>query len=229
MRLSIVIPTLNEEKNIRKCLSSLRLEGKERPEVIVANSCKTTDGTIDIVREYGAKTIDCQECGRAAQMNKGASESKGDVILFLHADVQLPMGYEEDIVHAINEGNDFGFFSYRFDSKSPLLKINSHFTRYKGIFTGGGDQALFIRREAWEQLGGFDEACEIMEDFDLFRRAKRKKMDFTIVDNDLIVSARKYDNHNYVYVNLVNLAMMLMFWSGLSYTRLKKFYKYCLS
>ena len=114
-----------------------------------------------------------------------------------------------------------GFFSYRFDRPGLLLKINASFTGEDGIFTGGGDQCLFIKKDVFERLGGFDDTQQLMEDFEFFGRMKKENVSYKIVKNDLIVSARKYTNNSYVRVNLSNLLLFMLFKLGYPSEKLK--------
>ena len=149
--------------------------------------------------------------GRAHQMNYGALRAKGDVLVFLHADVFPPEGFFEDMEQTLKSGYDAGFFSYQFDKDSFLLRFNASFTKKDGLFTGGGDQCLFIRKSIFEQLGRFNNSQVLMEDFEFFGRLKKAKIPYKIVQNNLIVSARKYDNNSYLRVNLSNLLLVILF------------------
>jgi hypothetical protein len=121
----------------------------------------------------------------------------------------------------IQQGFKAGFFSYRFDKVNLLLRINASFTARDGLFTGGGDQCLFIRTATFREMNGFDESQVLMEDFEFFGRMKKKGISYTIVTNDLIVSARKYKNNSYVRVNLSNLLLLILFKFGYPATKLK--------
>ncbi|MEL6719131.1 MAG: TIGR04283 family arsenosugar biosynthesis glycosyltransferase [Bacteroidota bacterium] len=226
MHLSIIIPTLNERNNIQRLIPYLfHNSGLSLVEVIVVDAERSEDGTAEVAEQAGAKVIRCKECSRAIQMNKGAEAAEGDVLYFIHADVLPPTTYVADIQEAVRENYDFGFFSYQFDSKKPWLKINSFFTRFNGLFAGGGDQTLFIRKRAFQLLNGFNPKLKIMEDFDLTKRARKKKFSFTIIKNDVLVSARKYERNPYLWVNFVNLIIFVMYWLGSSSNTMKAVYR----
>ncbi|MEN0050252.1 MAG: TIGR04283 family arsenosugar biosynthesis glycosyltransferase [Bacteroidota bacterium] len=226
MHLSIIIPTLNERQNIQRLIPYLfHNSGLSLVEIIVVDAAKSEDGTAEAAEQAGAKVIRCSECSRAVQMNTGAKQAGGDVLYFIHADVLPPNTYVSDIQTAIKEGNDFGYFSYQFDSKKPWLKINSYFTRFNGLFAGGGDQTLFIQKRAFDLLNGFNSQLKIMEDFDLTKRAHKKKFAFKIIKNDVLVSARKYERNPYLWVNFVNLIIFVMYWLGSSSNLMKAVYR----
>ncbi len=154
-------------------------------------------------------------------MNEAAQLARGETMVFLHADVIPPKTFLADIQRTIAEGYDAGFFSYRYDKENFLLKINASFTARNGIFTGGGDQCLFIRKSIFERLKGFDENQVVMEDFEFFERMKKDKVRYKIIKNDLIVSARKYEHNSYMRVNLSNLLLVTLFKFGYPAHKLK--------
>ena len=154
-------------------------------------------------------------------MNEASKIANGDVLVFLHADVKPPKSFLNDIQKTINSGYDAGVFSYKFDRENFFLKINASFTGKDSIFTGGGDQCLFIRKSVFENLGRFNEEQVLMEDFEFFKRMKKSKVPYTIIQNDLIVSARKYEKNSYVRVNLSNLLLVTLFNLGYPGNKLK--------
>lgn len=219
--ISIIIPAHKEGKNIVELLSILStIPNNGDTEIIVALSPQS-EANIPASINGEFQMLNCVKKGRAAQMNQGAALAKGDVLVFLHADVKPPKTFISDIIEAMNAGFDAGFFSYQFDTDSILLKINASFTGRDGIFTGGGDQCLFIRKSIFKKLGGFDEEHVLMEDFDFFKRMKRAKVPYTIVNQDLIVSARKYEYNSYLRVNLSNLLLIVLFNVGYPSAKLK--------
>ena len=168
------------------------------------------------------------KCSRAIQMNKGASIAKGEILYFIHADTRPPTSFEYDIRETISEGYDFGIFSYKFDSKNFLLGINAMFTKRKGIFVGGGDQSIFMAKSTFEKLGKFDVCYSIMEDFRLFHKANNMGLQYRLVPNDMIVSARKYEKNSYLRVNFSNLVAFSMYHLGMHPEKIKKAYNYLL-
>lgn len=219
---SIIIPVHNERKNLEELLPWLAgLSSHVAMEILVSLSPKTTDGSEDCAVGKNVRRVKCSKMGRAVQMNSAAHRAKGDVLVFLHADVRPPKTFLSDIETTISEGYDAGFFSYRFDRKGIFLKINAFFTKRDSIFTGGGDQCLFIRKSIFEELGGFDRKQVIMEDFEFFGRMKKNKTKYNIVKNDLVVSARKYRYNSYIRINLSNLLLVVLFKLGCSADLLK--------
>lgn len=220
--ITIIVPAHNERENLGRLIPLLqKASGAESFELIIALSAKTSDESESILKEHGVPFIKCKQQGRATQMNEAAILAKGDILVFLHADVVPPESFGADIQKTIADGFDAGFFSYRFDSGSVFLKINASFTARDGIFTGGGDQCLFIKRTIFEQLNGFNEKQVLMEDFEFFDRMKKHNISYTIIKNDLIVSSRKYQYNSYVWVNFSNMLLMLLYKTGYPPVKLK--------
>lgn len=220
--ISIIIPAHNEIKNLNELLPLLIKEGEHFDfEILICVSCANTDDTLLLNFTKEVRLIDCKKKGRACQMNHGTSLANGDIFVFMHADVRPPKGFFKDIITTLENDTEAGFFSYKFDKDNFFLNINSSFTRKDGIFTGGGDQCLFIKKQTFERLGRFNEAQVLMEDFEFFKRMKKAKVSYKIVPNDLIVSARKYQENSYVRVNLSNLLLILLFKIGYPAEKLK--------
>ncbi len=225
---SIIIPTLNEEENLALLLPYLSEHKGIKTEIIVADACNTDDNTKSLCNNLGVQRVVCNQCSRAAQMNKGASIAKGEILYFVHADTRPPKSFESDIRTTLSNNYDFGIFSYQFDSDSILLKINSRFTKCKGLFAGGGDQSIFMLRSTFERLGKFEVSYTIMEDFRLFHKAIREGLRYRVVPHNVIVSARKYEKNSYLRVNFSNLLAFSMYHLGMSPEKIKKTYSYLL-
>ncbi len=225
MSISVIIPTCNESLRIRQLVYHLTERGGDLlKEIIVVDASATDDDTLAQVPEGKAIAIKSEATCRAIQMNQGAKIAQGDILYFVHADVIPPANFPMDIYASLAKGYDFGFFSYNFDSPKVLLKFNSYFTRFPNIFTGGGDQTFYTSRSLFEAQGGFDEKIVMMEDFDFFYKLKKAGLRYEIINNPVLVSARKYEKNSYLKVNLVNLITMILFRSGYRLDYLKQFY-----
>jgi rSAM/selenodomain-associated transferase 2 len=224
--ISIIIPAHNERENLSFLLGELSLvAAKDSYEIIIALSPNNRDNSEKLQTCNQTQIVQCKKLGRAVQMNEAARLAKGNVLAFLHADVKPPRSFLGDIEKTIEDGYDAGFFSYKFDKDNFLLRINASFTSKDGIFTGGGDQCLFIKKSIFEKLNGFDDRQVLMEDFELFGRMKKNKLRYKIIKNDLIVSARKYQNNSYVRVNFSNLLLVILFKMGYPAIKLKSLHK----
>ena len=209
MKISVIIPTLNEAENIGKLIVHLKNWGNQTIFEIIVVDCNSTDNTIEIAKSLGVKVFIAPRT-RAIQMNFGAHHSKGDVLYFVHADCLPPITYIADIQAAISEGYPIGCFRYKFDSNHFLLKLNAYFNRFSPLWCRGGDETLFITREVFNQLGGFDEIYCIMEEYPFIEKA-RKNFPFKIISKYVIVSARKYATNSWIRVQYANFIAFYMF------------------
>ncbi len=173
-RLSIVIPALNEADTIESILGPLQPLREELAEIILVDG-----GSEDDTVERAAERVDRllrSERGRARQMNAGARTARGEILLFLHADTLLPAGAAEAVLEAMDRGTrDWGRFDLRLSGRHPLLRmvetmINLR-SRLNGIATG--DQAIFVRHELFEEIGGYEE-IPLMEDVALSRELRKR-------------------------------------------------------
>ncbi len=220
--ISVIIPAYKENENIMTLLPLLAsMESKLPVEVLVSWYATKGEEPRYGALEHPLYLLKAPKKGRAVQMNHAAAMARGDVLVFLHADVRPPKSFFTDIAKAIDQGFEAGFFSYRFDKKSLLLSVNAWFTTKKGLFTGGGDQCLFVKKNIFIEIGRFNENQVLMEDFEFFKRMKRKNIPYTIIKNDLTVSSRKYDHNSYLRINLSNLLLLLLFNLGYSPKKLK--------
>lgn len=224
MRISVIIPTLNEAATIGQLIADLRTHGSDSLTDLLVVDGGSTDGTVERARQAGARVVVSPQPGRANQMNYGATLTAGDVLYFVHADVQIHPHFVSDIGQAIADGNDAGCYRFRFASAHPLLRLNSYGTRFPGIMSRGGDQTLFITRALFNRLGGFRERYVIMEDFDIIVRI-RETGRFCIIPKDVIVSARKYETNSWLRVQVANLTAFSLFFMNVAPTRIAQTYK----
>jgi rSAM/selenodomain-associated transferase 2 len=224
MRISIIIPTYNEEDNIVGLVRHLQKYGGPRlAEIIVADG-GSTDLTVQTAQQLGITVIVSSGKGRAIQMNLGAQHATGDILYFVHADSLPPISFVDDIAAALYTGHEVGCFRFRFQSDKFMLKINSYFTRFDRIMCRGGDQTLYMTRDLFLKLGGYRGSFVIMEDYDLIARSK-KIAEFRIIPKDVLVSARKYDDNGYVKVNLANFTVFMLYFLGFPQPFLLRVYK----
>lgn len=223
MRISVIIPAFNEEENIAKRIDFLQLHGGDALHEIFVVDGLSMDATASVARQKRAMVISSPVRSRAVQMNLGAKQASGDILYFVHADVKLVPSFVEDIRTALKNGFDAGCYRYIFDSNEFMLKINAYCTRFDRLMCRGGDQTLFVRRNVFDELNGFDEYYSIMEDYDFIIRL-RKRFSFAIIQKDVTVSARKYDTNSWLRVQLSNLTVFCMFLLKMPPDRIKNTY-----
>lgn len=208
--ISVIIPTINESQNLEELIPTIfEFGGPHIAEVIVVDA-SSHDDTVEVAKKLGAKVIETKMRSRAHQLNIGAQVSKSTIYYFIHADARPVPEFAKDIIEYYLQSKEAGCYRYSFDSDSLLLKINSFFTRFSGIFAGGGDQTLYITRSLFERIGGFNEKYTIMEDFDITRRI-RKVSKFHVIPREIKVSARKYETNGWVRVQIANLIAFILF------------------
>jgi rSAM/selenodomain-associated transferase 2 len=222
-RLSIIIPAWNEEAGIAHTLKTL-LEltaGREDAEIIV--SISGDDRTEAIARTFPV-TVCRSEKGRAVQMNSGAQIASGEVLYFLHSDTTPPSSFCDDILAAIGRGAEAGCFRMTFDDPDWLMQLYGWFTQFPFPVCRGGDQSLFITRELFGRIGGFDERMRIMEDIEIIERIQRHA-EFHILDSTVITSARKYHANGSIRLQAIFGSIHLMYALGFSQEEMCAWYR----
>ena len=171
MQFSIIVPVYNEAPLIRRFLQQLR-ERTPDAEIIVADG-KSSDGTADLAAGLCDQLV-VSEPNRAAQMNLGARAASGDVLWFVHGDVEVPQESLSEIARILAERSVAGgFFRIRLPP-NPVYRLTDSFAHYAGILLRMrcGDHGIFCRRSAFTKVGGFPEV-PLMEDVEFFRRLRR--------------------------------------------------------
>ena len=223
-RISIIIPTLNEALNIGSLIQHLKQHSNESLLEIIVVDAGSSDDTEGVARKAGAVVLQSPKRSRASQMNFGALQAQGDILYFVHADCYPPPTYLSDIIQFINVGYPMCCYRYRFDSNAFMLKINAFFNRFEPLWCRGGDESLYIQKEVFETLKGFDERYIIMEEYDFIQRA-REQYKLKIIPKYAIVSARKYETNGWLKVQLANLTVFKMFKKGVEPEIMAKTYR----
>ena len=215
MRLSIVIPVLNEAARLPTLLSGLQPLRARGVELIVADG-----GSGDCSRELAAPFVDRvieAPRGRARQMNAGAAEARGEVLLFLHADTTLPPDADALVLRAMNAGAAWGRFDVRIDGRSRWLPIvgalMNRRSRWTGIATG--DQAMFVRRSVFEQLGHFPDQ-PLMEDIELCKRLLAAGHRPACLRERVTTSGRRWDERGPLRTIVLMWQLRWRYWRGAS-------------
>ena len=226
MKISVIIPTYNEEENIAGLIGYLLKYGDDKLKEVIVVDGKSKDRTITEAKESGAATYLLSERGRARQMNFGAKQATGDVLYFLHADCLPPKNFLNQISKALNNGYDSGCFRLKFDYNHWFLRCNAWFTRFNFNAIRFGDQSLFIRKGIFDRIGEFNESLTIMEDQEIVHRISSNKYTFTVLDTYLKASARKYLSNGIYRLQFIYTLIYFCFYLGVSQKRLESFYNY---
>lgn len=221
--LSVVIPALNEAANLERLLPELARSCPDAEVIVVDGG--STDGTADVVRRFPFATLIAADRGRARQMNAGAAQATGEVLLFLHADTGLPPGAPGAVMDAARaDGVAGGRFDVRFDNPRRIFRVIATMmnvrSRLSGISTG--DQAIFVRRPVFVSMGGYPD-IPLMEDVEFSRRLKRQGR-LACLRLRVTTSARKWEREGAWRTIILMWTLRLLYAAGVSPVRLHRWY-----
>lgn len=224
MRISIVIPALNEAGGIAATLGALQTLRAQGHELIVVDG-GSEDDTIDHAAPLCDKLLTAPR-GRARQMNAGARVASGDVLWFLHADTLAPPRAAGDLLTALSRpGCDWGRFDVRLSGRRPLLRVVEAAmnlrSRWSGIATG--DQGLFVRRALFERLGGFPD-IPLMEDV-AFSRLLKQQGAPACLSTRLLTSSRRWEEYGMLRTVFLMWRLRFAYWRGVSPRQLHAWYR----
>jgi rSAM/selenodomain-associated transferase 2 len=225
MRLSIVVPALNEAAGIGAALEVLAPLRAAGHEVVVIDG-GSDDGTPDLAAPR-ADRVAAAPRGRASQMNAGARLATGDVLLFLHADTRLPPRAERQVLEGLaGSGRAWGRFDVRIDGRHPLLRVVAGLMNARSRWTGiaTGDQAIFVRRDAFAAVGGFP-PLPLMEDVALSAALKRVSPPLCLRSR-VTTSGRRWEARGVVRTVVLMWGLRLRYFLGASPERLAETYRH---
>ena len=194
-KISIIIPTINESNNLPLLLSDLSSIQKEGEIIIV--DCGSEDKTVDIANIYGAKVYKSEERNRGLQLNIGAKNSKGDWLIFLHADTRLTHDWFKKINSFLNgDKNYIYYFKFKINHEKIIFRVLEILVNLRSQFFKQpyGDQGLVIHRTTYFKNNGFRK-IPLMEDVDFLRRLKNKKK-LKQLNLPIFISSRKWEKTN---------------------------------
>jgi rSAM/selenodomain-associated transferase 2 len=223
--LSIIVPVLNEQATIVATLTQLAPLRMRGVEVIVVDG-GSADDSIGEARGHADQVMSSPR-GRGAQMNAGAHAARGDVLLFLHVDTRLPAGVDSIVLEGLARSRRlWGRFDVAISGRSALLPLVAALmnarSRLSGIATG--DQAMFVRRDAFLKVGGFPDTA-LMEDIGLSRRLKRLSRPLCLGAR-AVTSGRRWDNAGALRTILLMWRLRFAFFLGANPTALARRYGY---
>jgi rSAM/selenodomain-associated transferase 2 len=221
--LTIIIPTLNEAENLTRLLPRVLATCPQAEIVLVDGG--SSDDTREMVSRFSRVRFLASAPGRARQMNSGARAAQGTNLLFLHADTFLPPGTQAAIREALADpGVVGGRFDVRFDSERPIFRIIAALMNFRSRLSGisTGDQALFVRRRTFEDLGGYPD-IPLMEDVEFTRRLKRQGR-LACLRPRVITSARKWEREGVLRTILLMWILRFLYFAGANPARLHACY-----
>lgn len=221
MNVSVILPALNEAAHVGAALRSAWSAGAH--ECIVADG-GSEDATVSIARDGGAWVVETER-GRARQMNAGARQASGKVLLFLHADTRLPNTAMHAIARTLRHPEvHAGIFRLRFTPTTPLLSLYAKTTALPWGRIAFGDRALFVRKDTFETLGGFADV-PIFEDLDLVSRLQDYGK-FAFLKEAVETSPRRFTKNGPVAQQWRNFTLWARYYLGASPEALAHRYGY---
>lgn len=220
-RLSIIMPARNEAAQIVASLLPLQsLRGEL--EIIVVDG-GSTDNTAALAAPLCDQLLHSAP-GRARQMNAGAAAASAEILLFLHADTQLPANFMQLIEQALGEEKRWGRFDVELQPSSPLLHLVARMMNWRSRLTGvcTGDQGIFVQRRLFTELGGYAD-LPLMEDIELSKRLRRYNKPVCL-QPALTTSSRRWQQHGTLRTVVLMWWLRALYWLGVSPQRLAKWY-----
>lgn len=223
MKVSIIIPVLNEAEHIAGTLMSLAPYRSQGHEVIVIDG-GSSDDTVSISEQYADRVL-YSVAGRAMQMNRGIDEASGDALLFLHADTRLPADAVTKLIHAVEDGYFWGRFNVRLSGKHFMFRIIERMMNLRSCITGvaTGDQAIFVSHESIQIVGDYPR-LPLMEDI-VFSKRLLKLGRPACIRQQVVTSSRRWEDKGILRTMLLMWRLRLLFFLGVSADRLARQYR----
>lgn len=224
MKLSIIVPTLNEAAQVTATLESLQPLRALGHEILVVDG-GSDDGTPECAQPHCDRVIITSR-GRARQMNAAAHAACGSVLWFLHADTHVSTTAIQALLTALAQPHcQWGRFDVRLSGTHPLLRVVAALMNLRSRLTGiaTGDQGIFVRRALFERIGGFPD-IPLMEDIELSRRLKRAAAPVCLRER-LLTSSRRWEQHGILRTILLMWRLRFAYWIGVSPERLAAQYR----
>ncbi len=213
MLVSVIIPALNEARSIRRTIAAARRDyAPDEVEIVVVDG-GSSDGTPDLLPP-GVALIESPR-GRAVQMNRGAAATRGEILVFCHADSQLPTAWREAVIEALSQAGVSGgtFQTLLLPERGVLMYVRNRMRYAADWRRMYGDQAQFVHRSTFERVGGFRE-LPLMEDVEMMRALRQEGRLVRIDHPRVITSSRRFLERGFLRQSLTNL------WSMFRYLKL---------
>ena len=223
-QLSIIIPTLDESKNLPLLLSDLS-EINPKSEILIVDST-SKDKTRDIAVINGTKFYKTSKKNRGLQLNYGAKKAKGKWLLFIHADSRLKFNWSKTFMDILKrDSNLIYYFNFKVNNKFFIYRFLEFFVNLRCFLfkTPYGDQGLLISKENFKTHGGYKK-IPLMEDFEFISRINKKNL--RSLKNSIFTNSRKWDKVNFVWQSLKNWNLRRLMRQGYSINKIyKEYYK----
>ena len=217
MKLAVIVPTLNEGHGVAEHLKDLQ-DLRQQGHALVVVDGGSVDETVQGAQDWADAVLQAPR-GRASQMNAALNAicaAQADVLLFLHADTRLPPRAAERVLEAVAGGALWGRFDVRIEGSSPWLPIIAAFMNLRSRLTGiaTGDQALFIRRSTFLDIGGFA-PIKLMEDIEISRRLRKVSAPACLREK-VSTSGRRWERHGVWRTIMLMWHLRYLYWRGVA-------------
>jgi rSAM/selenodomain-associated transferase 2 len=222
---SVIIPVYREAEHIEATIRSLDSAAHDVPHEVIVVDGDPAGGTIASLPECGVNKLTAPK-GRARQMNAGAVRAAGDILLFLHADTLLPSGALRKIIRVMEDPRYVGgAFALGFQARGWVYAVTGMCASLKHRLTRVpyGDQAIFMRKDYFESLGGYPE-IPLMEDVELMKRVKRRGGRIVLLPDAVATSARRWEADGILYTMVRNWTLQALYLFGVPAERLVRYY-----
>lgn len=222
-KFSIIIPTLNEATTIQHCLTTLQAL-RDCVEIILVDG-GSDDNTVALATAYADKVLVLTSAGRARQMNHGANYATADILLFLHADTELPEHALSLIAQQLTASQPWGRFAIQLRDERFIFKIIAFMMNWRSCLTGiaTGDQVLFVGKSVFNAVGGYPEIA-LMEDIALSRALKKISSPVCLTAK-VKSSARRWQQQGIYKTILLMWSLRLRYWLGADPNYLAELYR----
>lgn len=212
MSFTIVIPVLNEAANLPRLAAQLGPLAQRGVEVVMVDG-GSADDTVRLAEQAGFRVIRSAR-GRAAQMNAGAARSTGDVLIFLHADTELPPDALPRIAARLDSGYEWGRFDVTIVGTPVMLRVVATMMNWRSRLTGiaTGDQAIFMTRDAYDAVGGFPDQ-PLMEDIEISRRLRSRSRP-ACLGSRVATSGRRWESRGVWRTIFLMWRLRWAYWRG---------------
>ena len=222
-RSTIVVPALDEAGDIEAALQALAPLRARGAEVIVVDG-GSADGTAQLAKPLADRVL-VSPRGRARQMNAGAAAARGDVLLFLHADTRLPEAADAALHQAVARGAAWGRFDVQIDGRPRMLRLVAALMNQRSRLTGiaTGDQAIFVRCDLFQRIGGFPDQ-PLMEDIEISRRLRALARPCCLRQR-VVTSGRRWESRGVWRTIFLMWRLRWRYWRGESAQTLAEAYR----
>ena len=220
--ISIIVPVFNEINFINDFISHLKSTCQTPQEIIIVDG-GSTDGTRQLLESLTDISVFQTKTGRANQMNFGAKIAKTSLLYFVHVDSILPQNFDTLILNSYKKKKVAGCFRLKFDKANWLLKLAAAGSKWNHLLCRGGDQSLFISKNKFDMLNGFDPRYKVCEDIEFIKKLYKNKC-FIVLPQTLTTSSRRFYKNGIIYLLFHFGVLHFLHYLGVKPIFLNKYY-----